>query len=99
PIHIVTLSLHDALPIFVAMNIPALDKYVEILCNDKSKWKNLVARHKKLMNGLCNMNREDGFLQGGRGKKRKYVLGNVLLEVLVQDQKSTRLNSSHVKTS
>jgi len=68
----------------LAMNIPALDKYVEILCNDKSNWKNLVARHKKLMNGLCNMNREDGFLQGGRGKKRKYVLGNVLLEVLVQ---------------
>lgn len=69
----------------LALNIPALDKYVEILCNDKSNWKNLVARHKKLMNGLCNMNREDGFLQGGRGKKkRKYVLGNVLLEVLVQ---------------
>lgn len=68
----------------LSMNIPAIDKYIEILCNDKSNWKNLVSRHKKLMNGLCNMNREDGFLQGGRGKKRKYVLGNVLLEVLVQ---------------
>lgn len=66
------------------MDIPALDKYVEILCNDKSNWKNLVARHKKLMNGLCNINREDGFLQGGRGKQRKYVMGNLLLEVLVQ---------------
>ena len=66
------------------MNIPALDKYVEILCNDKSNWKNLVARHKKLMNGLCNINREDGFLQGGRGRQRKYVMGNLLLEVLVQ---------------
>lgn len=66
------------------MDIPAIDKYVEILCNDKSNWKNLVARHKKLMAGLCNMNREDGFLQGGRGKLRKYVLGNLLLEVLVQ---------------
>lgn len=66
------------------MNIPAIDKYVEILCNDKSNWKNLVARHKKLMNGLCNINREDGFLQGGRGRQRKYVLGNLLLEVLVQ---------------
>jgi len=30
------------------------------------------------------LNPGDGFLQGGRGKKRKYVLGNVLLEVLVQ---------------
>ncbi|WP_290862389.1 hypothetical protein [Flavobacterium sp.] len=66
------------------MNIPAIDKYVEILCNDKSNWKNLVARHKKLMGGLCNMNREDGFLQGGRGRQRKYVMGNLLLEVLVQ---------------
>jgi hypothetical protein len=66
------------------MNIPSLDKYVEILCNDKSNWKNLVARHKKLMGGLCNMNREDGFLQGGRGRQRKYVMGNLLLEVLVQ---------------
>jgi hypothetical protein len=36
------------------------------------------------MAGLCNMNRDEGFLQGGRGKKRKYVLGNLLLEVLVQ---------------
>jgi hypothetical protein len=66
------------------MNISAIDKYVEILCNDKSNWKNLVARHKKLMNGLCNINREDGFLQGGRGRQRKYVMGNLLLEVLVQ---------------
>jgi len=66
------------------LNISPLDKYVEILCNDKSNWRNLITRHKKLMSGLCNMNREDGFLQGGRGKKRKYVLGNLLLEVLVQ---------------
>jgi len=66
------------------MDIPSIDKFVEILCNDKSNWKNLVARHKKLMAGLTNMNREDGFMQGGRGKQRKYVLGNLLLEVLVQ---------------
>ena len=66
------------------MTIPALDKYVEILCSDKSNWKNLVRHHKSLMSGLCNMNRDDGFMQGGRGKQRKYVLGNILLEVLVQ---------------
>ncbi|MDD3744481.1 MAG: hypothetical protein PHX54_12720, partial [Lentimicrobiaceae bacterium] len=66
------------------LKISPLDKYVEILCNDKSNWKHLITRHKKLMSGLCNMNREEGFLQGGRGKKRKYVLGNLLLEVLVQ---------------
>lgn len=66
------------------MDISSLDKYVEIICNDKSNWKSLVSRHKKMMSGLCNMNRDDGFIQGGRGKKRKYVLGNVLLELLVQ---------------
>ena len=66
------------------MNISSLDKFVEVLCNDKSNWKNLVSRHKKLMNCLCNINREDGFLQGGRGRQRKYVLGNLLLEVMVQ---------------
>ena len=36
------------------------------------------------MASLCGLNREDGFLHGGRGKKRKYVLGNQLLELLVQ---------------
>lgn len=70
--------------VILKMNIPNLDKYVEILCNDKSNWKNLVARHKKLMAGLTNMNRDDGFMQGGRGKQRKYVMGNLLLELLVQ---------------
>ena len=74
---------HDILEI-LKMNISALDKYVEILCADKSNWKNLVSRHKRLMSGLCNLNREDGFVHGGRGRQRKYVLGNLLLEVLVQ---------------
>lgn len=78
------LSADPDVQAILAMNISALDKYVEILCNDKSNWKNLVARHKKMMKDLCNMNREDGFLQGGRGRNRKYVLGNILLEVLVQ---------------
>lgn len=66
------------------MNIPALDKYVEILCSDPSNWKLRTTNHKKLLTSLCSMNKDEGFLQGGRGKKRKYVLGNVLLEVLVQ---------------
>ncbi|NVN97344.1 hypothetical protein HXX01_03900 [Candidatus Nomurabacteria bacterium] len=66
------------------MNIPAIDKFVEIICNDKSNWKLRTRNHKSMMSNLCNMNREDGFLQGGRGRQRKYVLGNLLLEVLVQ---------------
>jgi len=66
------------------MDIPPLDKFIEILCNDPANWKFRTRNHKSMMTSLCNMNRDDGFLQGGRGKKRKYVLGNVLLEVLVQ---------------
>jgi hypothetical protein len=68
----------------LSLNISPLDKYIEVLCNDKSNWKNLVNRHKKFMSAICYMNNDEGFLQGGRGKKRKYVLGNLLLEVLVQ---------------
>jgi hypothetical protein len=66
------------------MDIPAIDKFIEILCNDPANWKLRTRNHKSMMTSLCNMNKDDGFLQGGRGKKRKYVLGNVLLEVLVQ---------------
>ena len=36
------------------------------------------------MASLCGLNRDEGFLHGGRGQKRKYVLGNQLLELLVQ---------------
>lgn len=66
------------------LDISPLDKYVEIICNDKANWRLRIRNHKSLMANLCNMNKEEGFLQGGRGKKRKYVLGNLLLEVLVQ---------------
>jgi hypothetical protein len=66
------------------MNIPSIDKYVDIIINDKSNWKVRVRNHKSFLSTLCNMNRDDGFLQGGRGRQRKYVLGNLLLEVLVQ---------------
>jgi hypothetical protein len=68
----------------LSLPISAFDKYIEILCQDKSNWKNLVSHHKQLTKDLFGMNREDGFMQGGRGKQRKYVLGNQLLEVLVQ---------------
>jgi hypothetical protein len=68
----------------LALPISSFDKYIEILCQDKPNWKNLVRHHKSLTKDLFGMNREDGFMQGGRGKQRKYVLGNQLLEVLVQ---------------
>jgi len=68
----------------LSLGLSAFDTYVEILCHDKSNWKNLVSRHRKMMAALCGLNSDDGFLHGGRGQKRKYVMGNQLLELLVQ---------------
>jgi len=64
------------------LRLDPFETYVEILY--QKTYKTRVQNHKKLMASLCGLNREDGFLQGGRGKKRKYVLGNQLLEVLLQ---------------
>lgn len=64
------------------LGLDPFETYVEILY--QKTYKTRVQNHKKLMASLCGLNREDGFLQGGRGKKRKYVLGNQLLEVLLQ---------------
>lgn len=64
------------------LKLGPLDTYAEILL--QKTFKTRSRNHKALMASLCGLNREDGFLHGGRGKKRKYVLGNQLLELLVQ---------------
>ena len=64
------------------LNLPPFDAYVEILT--QKTFKTRVRNHKALMASLCGLNRDDGFLHGGRGQKRKYVMGNQLLELLVQ---------------
>lgn len=64
------------------LKLEPLDAYVEILY--QKTFKSRSRNHKSLMASLCGLNREDGFLHGGRGKHRKYVLGNQLLELLVQ---------------
>jgi hypothetical protein len=64
------------------LKLDPLDAYVEILY--QMTFKSRARNHKALMASLCGLNREDGFLHGGRGKRRKYVLGNQLLELLVQ---------------
>ena len=66
----------------VDLKLPPLDAYVEILT--QKTFKTRMRNHKALMASLCGLNRDDGFLHGGRGQKRKYVLGNQLLELLVQ---------------
>ena len=64
------------------LNLQPFDAYVEILT--QKTFKTRMRNHKALMASLCGLNRDDGFLHGGRGRKRKYVMGNQLLELLVQ---------------
>jgi hypothetical protein len=64
------------------LEMPPFDSYVEILT--QKTFRTRMKNHKQLMASLCGLNRDDGLLHGGRGKKRKYVLGNQLLELLVQ---------------
>lgn len=64
------------------LKLRPFDAYVEILT--QKTFKTRMRNHKALMASLCGLNRDDGFLHGGRGQKRKYVMGNQLLELLVQ---------------
>ena len=68
-------AIHD-------LKLDPLDAFVEIIF--QKTFNSRSQNHKKLMASLCGLNREDGFLHGGRGLRRKYVLGNQLLEILVQ---------------
>ena len=44
----------------------------------------LREQHRKLIAGLCGIDQERGFLAGKGRVKRRFVLGNELLEVLIQ---------------
>jgi len=66
----------------LGLDLDPFESYIEILT--QKTFKTRSENHKKLMASLCGLNKESGFLHGGRGKKRKYVLGNQLLELLVQ---------------
>jgi len=64
------------------LNLSPLETFVEIVT--QKTFDTRSRNHKSLLASLCGMGRESGFLMGGRGRKRKYVLGNQLLELLVQ---------------
>ena len=66
----------------IELGMPPLETFVEIIT--QKTFDSRVSNHKKLMASLCGLGKENGFLTGGRGRKRKYVLGNALLELLVQ---------------
>lgn len=66
----------------VDLGMSPLDTFVEIVT--QKTFNTRSRNHKSLLASLCGLGRENGFLMGGRGRKRKYVLGNELLELLVQ---------------
>jgi len=59
-----------------------LETFVEILLH--LQYGNLRDKHRKLIGGLCRIEQESGFLTGKGRAKRRFVLGNELLEVLIQ---------------
>ena len=66
----------------VDLGMPPLETFVEIIT--QKTFNTRSRNHKSLLASLCGLGRENGFLMGGRGRKRKYVFGNELLELLVQ---------------
>ncbi|MDB5776782.1 MAG: hypothetical protein JWP38_2915 [Herbaspirillum sp.] len=59
-----------------------LQTFVEILSH--FQYGTLREQHRKLLAGLCGTDLDRGFMAGRGRTRRKYVLGNELLEVLIQ---------------
>jgi hypothetical protein len=59
-----------------------LQTFVEILYH--SQYGTLREQHRKLLAGLCGSDLDRGFMAGRGRTRRKYVIGNELLEVLIQ---------------
>lgn len=59
-----------------------LQTFVEILYH--FQYGTLRDQHRKLIAGLCGTDSDRGFMAGKGRAKRKYVIGNELLEVLLQ---------------
>jgi hypothetical protein len=63
-------------------NLNKLETFVEILYH--FQYGTLRDQHRKLIAGLCGTELDRGFMQGRGRARRKYVIGNELLEVLIQ---------------
>lgn len=59
-----------------------LETFVELLVH--FQYSTLREQHRKLIASLCGVDQEQGFLAGKGRAKRRFVLGNELLEVLIQ---------------
>lgn len=63
-------------------NLSKLQTFVEILYH--FQYDTLATQHRRLLASLCGIEQDRGFLAGKGRARRKYVLGNELLEVLIQ---------------
>lgn len=64
------------------LGLSKLQTFVEILYH--FQYGTLRDQHRKLLAGLCGTELDRGFMAGKLRAKRKYVIGNELLEVLIQ---------------
>jgi hypothetical protein len=65
-----------------ARKLSKLETFVDILYH--FQYDTLVTQHRRLLASICGIELERGFLAGKGRARRKFVLGNELLEVLIQ---------------
>src|SRR5699024_12265895 len=95
--HLSTLSLHDALPIFPH---PVLDETTLAKVNRSALLIDLASKP----GGINFKAAEDLGIKaihalGIPGKTAPLTAGKIIAQVMIEDRKSTRLNSSHVSIS
>jgi hypothetical protein len=78
----VNADLQRIIDVAAQRKLNKLETWVEILVY--FQYGNLRAKHRDLIGGLCRIGNESGFLTGRGRAKRRFVLGNELLEVLIQ---------------
>src|SRR5690606_41771751 len=95
--YIYTLFLHDALPIL--MSVDSIADFITIIRNGVMVSKSFVtAPHSHMRESIAQILKDEGFIHDftiintdSDVKKR--------IKISLKDRKSTRLNSSHVKSS
>jgi hypothetical protein len=75
-------DLQRVLDICNQRGLNKLQTFVEILLH--FQYGTLREQHRKLISGLCGVDQERGFIAGKGRAKRRFVLGNELIEVLIQ---------------
>src|SRR5690606_41725668 len=92
------LSLHDALPIFLAQPPQQPSKILSLVRGDTTQWTLLILCNAALPGAVRLVRRTVVFLGAADSALECSHQSRVVFDLLL-DRKSTRLNSSHVKIS